>query len=50
MRQPTVYMPHGCGPCFFMDWTMGSPDTWEPLRGWLAGLLDLAGAWGPGAR
>jgi hypothetical protein len=40
-------MPHGGGSCFFMDWTMGSPDTWEPLRGWLAGVLTWPV---PGAR
>jgi len=20
-RMPTIYLPHGGGPCFFMDWT-----------------------------
>lgn len=30
-RQPTVYIPHGGGPCFFMDWTMGPADTWASM-------------------
>jgi aromatic ring-opening dioxygenase catalytic subunit (LigB family) len=34
-RMPTFYIPHGGGPCFFMDWTMGPRDTWEPLAAWL---------------
>lgn len=34
-RLPSVYLPHGGGPCFFMDWRMGPPDTWERMRGWL---------------
>ncbi|RME22638.1 MAG: dioxygenase [Deltaproteobacteria bacterium] len=35
---PTLYIPHGGGPCFFMEWTMGPPDTWERMRAWLQGL------------
>ena len=35
MRMPTVYIPHGGGPCFFMEWTMGPKDTWKPLETWL---------------
>lgn len=35
---PTLYIPHGGGPCFFMDWTMGPPDTWERMRAWLQRL------------
>ncbi len=37
---PSLYIPHGGGPCFFMDWTMGPADTWDAMRDWLAGLLD----------
>ena len=37
-RQPTLYLPHGGGPCFFMDWTMGPPDTWARMERWLRGL------------
>jgi aromatic ring-opening dioxygenase catalytic subunit (LigB family) len=37
-RQPTIFIPHGGGPCFFMDWTWGPPDTWEPTRKFLEGI------------
>jgi aromatic ring-opening dioxygenase catalytic subunit (LigB family) len=33
--QPTIYLPHGAGPCFFMEWRMGPPDTWERTARWL---------------
>ena len=26
---PTFFIPHGGGPCFFMDWTWGPADTWD---------------------
>jgi aromatic ring-opening dioxygenase catalytic subunit (LigB family) len=38
MRLPTLYLPHGGGPCFFMDWTMGPPDTWDRTAAWLRGM------------
>ena len=34
--QPAIYIPHGAGPCFFMDWE--PPDEWNRLRDWLAAL------------
>jgi aromatic ring-opening dioxygenase catalytic subunit (LigB family) len=34
-RKPTLYIPHGGGPCFFMEWTMGPPDTWDRMGAWL---------------
>lgn len=37
---PAIYIPHGGGPCFFMEWTMGPPDTWESMRRFLADLLS----------
>jgi len=37
-RQPTIFLPHGGGPCFFMDWTWGPPDTWDKTRRFLEGL------------
>ena len=40
MRQPAIYLPHGGGPCFFMDWTMGPADTWERSARWLRELPD----------
>lgn len=35
---PTFYIPHGGGPCFFMDWTMGPRDTWDRTAAWLRGI------------
>lgn len=37
MRQPTFFIPHGGGPCFFMDWD--PPDTWDRLGAFLRGLV-----------
>jgi aromatic ring-opening dioxygenase catalytic subunit (LigB family) len=37
-RQPTIYLPHGGGPCFFMEWTMGPRDTWDRMADWLRSL------------
>lgn len=36
MRQPTLFIPHGGGPCFFMDWD--PPDTWDRHRAFLENL------------
>ncbi|WP_435106141.1 DODA-type extradiol aromatic ring-opening family dioxygenase [Arhodomonas sp. AD133] len=38
---PTVFLPHGAGPCFFMDWQPA--DTWNRMADWLRRLPDLAG-------
>jgi aromatic ring-opening dioxygenase catalytic subunit (LigB family) len=38
LRQPTIFLPHGGGPCFFMDWTWGPADTWNAPRRFLEGL------------
>lgn len=35
---PTLFIPHGGGPCFFMEWSMGPAETWRKLAGWLAEL------------
>ncbi len=35
---PTLFIPHGGGPCFFMDWTMGPADTWDKMAAWLKQL------------
>jgi aromatic ring-opening dioxygenase catalytic subunit (LigB family) len=35
-RLPTLFIAHGGGPCFFMDWN--PPDTWRSLEAWLRGL------------
>ena len=41
-RMPAVYLPHGGGPCFFMEWRMGPANTWDAMRGWLEQLPQLA--------
>ncbi|MFD1952599.1 DODA-type extradiol aromatic ring-opening family dioxygenase [Sphingomonas arantia] len=40
--QPTLFIPHGGGPCFFMDWSvMGGPaDTWDKMAAWLKSLAS----------
>lgn len=38
MGQPTFYIAHGGGPCFFMEWS--PPDAWNALRTWLEGLIS----------
>jgi len=42
-RTPTLYIPHGGGPCFFMEWTMGPRDTWDRMAVWLKGLAGSLG-------
>lgn len=37
-RQPAIFLPHGGGPCFFMDWTWGPADTWNATKHFLEGL------------
>jgi aromatic ring-opening dioxygenase catalytic subunit (LigB family) len=55
-RLPTFYIPHGGGPCFFMDWPGPPPNPWNGLAQWLrqfsAGLphpplavLVISGHW-----
>lgn len=39
MTLPTYFIPHGAGPCFFMDWTRGPADTWDKTAAWLKGLV-----------
>ena len=38
---PTVFLPHGAGPCFFMDWPPAG--TWDSMANWLRGLIDELG-------
>jgi aromatic ring-opening dioxygenase catalytic subunit (LigB family) len=38
---PTLYIPHGGGPCFFMDWN--PPHTWDKLAAWLGKLGESLG-------
>jgi len=55
-RQPSLFIPHGGGPCFFMDWTWGTADTWHATQHFLEGvaatlptppkaLLVISGHW-----
>jgi len=37
-RQPAIFLPHGGGPCFFMDWSWGPVDTWNATQRFLEGL------------
>jgi aromatic ring-opening dioxygenase catalytic subunit (LigB family) len=39
---PTLFVPHGGGPCFFMDWD--PPDAWDRMGAWLRGVPELVGA------
>jgi aromatic ring-opening dioxygenase catalytic subunit (LigB family) len=36
--QPAFYIPHGAGPCFFMEWTRGPRDTWDKTGAWLKSI------------
>lgn len=36
-RMPTIYIPHGAGPCFFMDWNPS--DTWHGMAAFLKGIV-----------
>lgn len=38
-RQPTLFIPHGAGPCFFMEWGRGPTGTWDAMAAWLRGLV-----------
>lgn len=41
---PVWYIPHGAGPCFFMDPPQGAPDAWRSMEAYLRGLAAAAGA------
>ncbi len=44
-RFPTFMIPHGGGPCFFMEPPPGAPkDTWDRMAAHLRSLADEAGA------
>ncbi len=34
---PSLYISHGGGPCFFMDWPGPPPNPWDPLAVYLRG-------------
>ena len=37
-RMPTLFIPHGAGPCFFMDWH--PPDAWDRTAAFLRAIPD----------
>ena len=38
-RLPTLFIPHGGGPCFFMETPPGWPrDTWDRMEAYLRGI------------
>jgi aromatic ring-opening dioxygenase catalytic subunit (LigB family) len=39
-RQPAIFLPHGGGPCFFMDWTWGPADTWHATQRFLESVAS----------
>ena len=38
---PTLFIPHGGGPCFFMEQDFGPAGCWEPMRHHLANLSQF---------
>jgi aromatic ring-opening dioxygenase catalytic subunit (LigB family) len=38
-RQPTFYLPHGGGPCFFMENTRGPAGMWDSMAAFLRGIV-----------
>jgi len=40
MRLPSLYIPHGGGPCFFLNADGSCPPMWTRMRDYLAGLID----------
>ena len=36
LRMPVFFVPHGAGPCFFMDWNPA--DTWDRMAAFLKGV------------
>jgi aromatic ring-opening dioxygenase catalytic subunit (LigB family) len=42
-RLPTLFIPHGGGPCFFMEPVRGPKDTWDKMAAYLRGLAGTIG-------
>jgi aromatic ring-opening dioxygenase catalytic subunit (LigB family) len=38
MRQPSIFIPHGGGPCFFMPPPPDDPERWVPMQRYLESL------------
>lgn len=56
---PVYFIPHGGGPCFFMEWTNGPKDTWDKTAEFLrsipadvgtkpSAILVISGHWEAG--
>jgi 4,5-DOPA dioxygenase extradiol len=41
MRQPAIYIPHGGGPCFFMDPPADDPTRWVAMEAYLRSVPSL---------
>lgn len=39
-RQPTLFIPHGGGPCFFMDPPDFAPHLWDKMAAYLRGIAE----------
>jgi aromatic ring-opening dioxygenase catalytic subunit (LigB family) len=39
MRQPSIFIPHGGGPCFFLNESGPMPDMWRPMGDFLARIV-----------
>lgn len=42
-RLPTLFIPHGGGPCFFMEPTVGPKDLWDRMAAYLRGIEGQVG-------
>lgn len=42
-KLPTLFIPHGGGPCFFMDWP-GDTHMWDHMADFLRNLIKTVGA------
>lgn len=40
MTQPTLYIPHGGGPCFFLNEDGSCPPMWRAMQAYLANLVN----------
>jgi aromatic ring-opening dioxygenase catalytic subunit (LigB family) len=40
MKQPSIFLPHGGGPCFFMNPGGPSDPIWQPMEHYLRGLIS----------
>ncbi len=43
-RLPTLFIPHGGGPCFFMDPPPGDPHAWDAMAAYLRSIAASIGA------